>query len=150
MYYTYISYNSADPIRKYIGYHEEEKGTDPRHDNYFGKFNDSTFSPDSKIVLGRYSTAADAKLAEYQLQKLFDVECDLDFVNRKIHSPAFIKNSNGAYSRKMNLVNTRTGETALNVTAYDFLKIRPHLSRSAIHKVYKGIRISHAGWELEF
>lgn len=150
MYYTYISYNSADTLRKYIGYHAEVTGIDPRNDGYFGNFQDSTFSPDSKIILGRYRTASEAKIAEYQLQRLFDVEHDFGFVNRKIHAPSFIKNSCGALNKPMTLVNANTGERVANITAYDFMKTRPHLHSSAIHKVYKGKRQSHAGWELEF
>ena len=75
---VYLSYESKPGGRNYIGKHS----TECIHDGYLGSFSDSSFCPDSKIILGVFKTSEAAILAEIQWQRAFKVVSNPDFVNK--------------------------------------------------------------------
>lgn len=79
---VYLSYEAKPGGRSYVGKHS----TDNLNDGYFGSYRDSSYSPDSRIILGYYKTAQAALLAEIQWQKVFNVVEDEHFANRSYQS----------------------------------------------------------------
>jgi len=75
---VYLSYESQRGGRNYIGKHSTEN----LYDGYLGSFSDSTFNPDSRIVLGVFNTSGAAVQFEIQWQRVFTVVPDPEFVNR--------------------------------------------------------------------
>jgi hypothetical protein len=75
---VYLSFDSSLGGRNYIGKHT----TRNLNDGYLGSFTDSTFRPDSRIVLGYFKSAEAAVAAEIQWQRVFQVATDPQFANR--------------------------------------------------------------------
>ena len=75
---VYLSFETGKPGRSYIGKHS----TQSLNDGYLGSYYDSSFTPDSRIILGYYKTAQAAILAEIQWQKAFRVADDPEFANQ--------------------------------------------------------------------
>ena len=75
---VYLSFDSSLGGRNYIGKHT----TQNLNDGYLGSFTDSTFRPDSRIVLGYFKSPEAAVAAEIQWQKVFGVARDPEFANK--------------------------------------------------------------------
>lgn len=76
--FVYLSFDSSPGGRNYIGKHT----TRNLDDGYFGSFSDSTFRPDSRIILGYFQSSEAAVAAEIQWQRVFQVATDPEFANR--------------------------------------------------------------------
>jgi hypothetical protein len=75
---VYLSYESKPGGRNYIGKHSTEN----IHDGYLGSFSDSSFRPDSRIILGVFKSSEAAVEAEIQWQRVFRVVSNSDFANK--------------------------------------------------------------------
>lgn len=75
---VYLSFESGSLGRDYIGKHS----TVNLYDGYRGSYYDSSFNPDSRIILGYYKTSQAAVTAEIQWQKVFQVADDPKFANQ--------------------------------------------------------------------
>jgi hypothetical protein len=75
---VYLSYEGFKTGRDYIG----KRSTSNLHDGYLGSFTDSSFNPDTRIILGYYKTSQAAIVAEIQWQRVFQVATDPQYANR--------------------------------------------------------------------
>jgi len=75
---VYLSYESKPGGRNYIGKHSTEN----IYDRYLGSFSDSSFCPDSRIILGVFNSSESAVEAEIQWQRVFRVVSNPDFANK--------------------------------------------------------------------
>jgi hypothetical protein len=76
--FVYLSYESFINGRMYIGKHS----TNDLYDGYLGSFNDSTFKPDSRIILQFYKSEKATVAGEIQWQRTFKVVEDPSYVNK--------------------------------------------------------------------
>lgn len=75
----YVYYSYEEWGRGYIGV---KMNSDPETDGYYGSYQDKTFNPTCKVVLGVYETPDQALKAEIELHNFFSVDINPHFANQ--------------------------------------------------------------------